>query len=88
MITPTIGRKAIAEVLSLHDVVKRHWEYGRWAFASALFIWVPWNVFYSVVAHFSGLSESGALKALLNFAMPMTQTWADRRAMRAERQLI
>jgi O-antigen/teichoic acid export membrane protein len=29
-----------------------------------------------VVAHFSGLAESGALKALLNLAMPMTQTYA------------
>jgi O-antigen/teichoic acid export membrane protein len=60
----------------LKEVCIRHWEYGRWAFASALFVWVPWNGFYSVVAHYSGLAESGALKALLNLAMPMTQTYA------------
>jgi O-antigen/teichoic acid export membrane protein/thymidylate kinase len=76
LLRPTVSRKAIAKVLSVKEVCVRHWEYGRWAFASALFVWVPWNGFYSVVAHFSGLAESGALKALLNLAMPMTQTFA------------
>ncbi len=76
LLRPTISRKAIAKVLSMKEVCIRHWEYGRWAFASALFVWVPWNGFYSVVAHYSGLAESGALKALLNLAMPMTQTFA------------
>ena len=75
LLRPTISRKAIAKVLSMREVGKQHWHYGRWAFASALFIWVPWNGFYSVVAHFSGLAGSGALKALLNLAMPMTQTY-------------
>jgi len=75
LLRPTISRKAIAKVLSVREVGKQHWHYGRWAFASALFIWVPWNGFYSVVAHFSGLAGSGALKALLNLAMPMTQTY-------------
>jgi O-antigen/teichoic acid export membrane protein len=73
---PTVSRKAIAEALSVKEVFARHWEYGQWACASVLFIWIPWNGFYSVVAHFSGLAESGALKALLNLAMPMTQTFA------------
>jgi O-antigen/teichoic acid export membrane protein len=76
ILQPTIGRKAIAEALSVREVLRRHWQYGRWAFASVLFIWIPWNGFYSVVAHYSGLAESGALKALLNLAMPMTQTYA------------
>jgi O-antigen/teichoic acid export membrane protein len=73
---PTRSRKAIAKVLSLREVATQHWQYGRWAFVSSLFVWVPWNGFYSVVAHFSGLAESGALRALLNLAMPMTQTYA------------
>ena len=73
---PTVSRKAIAKALSVKEVFAQHWEYGQWACASVLFIWIPWNGFYSVVAHFSGLAESGALKALLNLAMPMTQTFA------------
>jgi O-antigen/teichoic acid export membrane protein/thymidylate kinase len=76
LLQPAASRKVITQVLSVREVCKRHWQYGRWAFASALFVWVPWNGFYSVVAHFSGLAESGALKALLNLAMPMTQTYA------------
>ena len=76
LLRPTISSKAIAEVLSVKEVAVRHWQYGRWALASALFVWVPWNGFYSVVAHYSGLAESGSLKALLNLAMPMTQTYA------------
>ena len=75
LLRPTINEKAISKVLSVKDVLKRHWHYGRWAFASSLFIWVPWNSYYSVVTHFSGLAESGTLKALLNLAMPMTQTY-------------
>jgi O-antigen/teichoic acid export membrane protein len=72
---PAVSKKAISSVLSVGEVCKRHWEYGRWAFASALFIWIPWNGVYSVVAHYAGLGESGALKALLNLAMPMSQTY-------------
>jgi O-antigen/teichoic acid export membrane protein/thymidylate kinase len=73
---PSTSRKAIAEVLSAREVATRHWRYGRWALISGLFIWVPWNIFYSVVAYFSGLAGSGALKALLNLAMPMTQMYS------------
>ena len=76
LLGPTINEKAISKVLSAREVLNRHWIYGRWAFASALFIWIPWNSFYSVVTHYSGLAESGTLKALLNLAMPMTQTYA------------
>lgn len=76
LLRPTISEKAISKVLSVKEVLKKHWHYGRWAFASALFIWIPWNSFYSVVTHYSGLAESGTLKALLNLAMPMTQTYA------------
>jgi O-antigen/teichoic acid export membrane protein len=76
LLRPAVSEKAIFKVLSMREVVMRHWHYGRWAFASALFIWIPWNSFYSVVTHYSGLAESGTLKALLNLAMPMTQTYA------------
>jgi O-antigen/teichoic acid export membrane protein len=37
---------------------------------------VPWNVFYTLVASFSGMAHSGELRALLNFALPMAQTYA------------
>lgn len=60
----------------LRDVSVQHWEYGRWALASAIFMWVPWNIFYTLVASFSGMAQSGQLRALLNFALPLAQTYA------------
>jgi len=39
-------------------------------------MWVPWNIFYTLVASFSGLAHSGELRALLNFALPVAQTYA------------
>ena len=56
------------------DVGTRHWNYGRWAISGSLFIWIPWSVYYAVVAHFSGLAEVANLRALLNLALPVTQT--------------
>jgi O-antigen/teichoic acid export membrane protein len=61
---------------SLRQVTRENWEYGRWALASSIFMWVPWNVFYTLVASFSGMAQSGQLRALMNFALPMAQTYA------------
>jgi O-antigen/teichoic acid export membrane protein len=58
------------------EVAKEHWTYGRWALASSFFIWIPWNLYYTVVSGFSGLAAAGELRALLNLALPMTQTYA------------
>ena len=58
------------------EAAKEHWKYGRWALASSFFIWVPWNLYYTVVSSFSGLAATGELRALLNLALPMTQTYA------------
>jgi O-antigen/teichoic acid export membrane protein len=60
----------------LKQIIREHWRYGRWAIASALFIWIPWNMYYAIVTRFSGLASAGELRALLNLAMPMTQTYA------------
>jgi O-antigen/teichoic acid export membrane protein/thymidylate kinase len=57
----------------LWEVGHRHWNYGRWAILGSLFIWIPWGVYYPVVAHFSGLAEVANLRALLNLALPVTQ---------------
>ncbi len=60
----------------LERVWGEHWEYGKWALASSVFMWVPWNIFYTLVASFSGMADSGQLRALLNFALPLAQTYA------------
>ena len=61
---------------ALAEVCVRHWRYGRWALMSGLFVWIPWNIYYWFVAHFSGLADAGTLRALLNLALPITQTYS------------
>jgi O-antigen/teichoic acid export membrane protein len=57
-------------------VANEHWCYGRWALGSSLFTWISWNVWYAIVSSFTGLEATGTLKALLNLAMPVTQSFA------------
>ena len=70
------GPKVTVRVLTLREVSRQHWRYGCWALVSGLFIWIPWNIFYSLVAHFSGLAEAGTLRALLNLALPITSAYS------------
>lgn len=58
------------EALSVSDVAREHWQYGRWALASAAAMWVPLNVYYLVLPAWGGLEAAGALKALMNLANP------------------
>lgn len=60
----------------LADAWRRHWSYGRWALATAGISWIPANIFYPLVSSFSGMAQAGELKALMNFALPMSQTYA------------
>jgi O-antigen/teichoic acid export membrane protein len=59
---------------SLGEISRRHWVYGRWALASSVLVSSPWNVQYASLSIFSGMAATGALKALLNFYVPVTQT--------------
>lgn len=56
--------------LSARNVASEHWAYGRWVLASALPSWTFPNLFYLLLPLRFGLKESGALKAILNLAMP------------------
>src|SRR5205807_8963458 len=42
---------------SLSAVCVRHWCYGWWARTRGLFVWIPWNIYYWFLAHFSGLAD-------------------------------
>lgn len=61
---------------SLRDTWHRHWRYGRWALASYAMMWLPANMFYPLLSSLSGTAKAGELKALMNFASPMQQTYA------------
>lgn len=49
-----------------------HWSYGRWSLGSAALRWVPGNILYSMTGAFLGLADTGALKALLNLLLPLS----------------
>lgn len=53
----------------------RHWAYGRWALAGAIATWIPYYMYYPLVTSFSGIAQAGQLRALMNFALPMEQTF-------------
>ena len=58
---------------SLSEIVGLHWNYGRWALASAGASWAMSAVFYFAISSFHGLSASGEMKALLNLSAPAAQ---------------
>jgi O-antigen/teichoic acid export membrane protein len=55
---------------------RSHWRYGRWALASSVAGWVPMYVYYPLLSTFSGITQSGELRALMNFAQPLAQFYA------------
>jgi O-antigen/teichoic acid export membrane protein len=54
----------------------RHWGYGRWALASCVANWIPAYIYYPLLSSFAGMAQSGQLKALMNFTLPVEQTKA------------
>src|ERR1700677_1086710 len=54
----------------------KHWEYGRWALATCVVGWIPNYVYIPLVSSFSGMATAGELRALMNLAAPVLQTYA------------
>ena len=61
---------------NFRDTWRRHWSYGQWALATAVVMWVPFNIFYPLLSSFSGMAQAGELKALMNFGAPVLQAYA------------
>ena len=57
------------------QVCKRHWQYGRWALATSMATWVPFYMYYPLLTTFSGMAPAGELRALMNLALPLEQTY-------------
>jgi O-antigen/teichoic acid export membrane protein len=53
----------------------KHWEYGRWALGVSVVTWIPYYMYYPLVSAFSGMAQAGQLKALMNLALPMEQSY-------------
>jgi O-antigen/teichoic acid export membrane protein len=53
----------------------KHWEYGRWALAVSVVTWIPYYMYYPLVSAFGGMAQAGQLRALMNLALPMEQSY-------------
>jgi O-antigen/teichoic acid export membrane protein len=58
---------------TLSRVAQQHWTYGRWALASSVVTWIPWNIHYALLGHFSGMAGAGGFRALVNLTLPLAQ---------------
>ena len=54
-------------------VLAAHWNYGRWALATGMLMWVPLNLFFIVLSGWVSLEASATLKALTNVVLPLMQ---------------
>jgi len=60
--------------LTLRQVWREHWAYGKWALGSAMVNWIPQNIFYSVTGALLGMRGAGAFRGLMNLTLPVAHT--------------
>jgi O-antigen/teichoic acid export membrane protein len=61
--------------LATKEVLLQHWNYGRWALASSVVIWLSAAIYYPLMGSYFSLAETGAFKALMNLASPVGQVF-------------
>ncbi len=64
------------EIPDLRQTWSKHWSYGKWALGSSIVGWIPTYLYFSVVSVFAGIAHAGELRALMNLAGPVLQTYA------------
>jgi O-antigen/teichoic acid export membrane protein len=69
---PSMGLSAASANSSV--VLRKHWMYGRWFIAATFVMWLPWNIYYTVLGRYAGFAEVGVLRVLMNLYMPLSQT--------------
>jgi len=60
----------------LGEVWTQHRQYGRWSLATYVCAWIPENVYYLLLPSWHGLEASAALRATLNFLIPISRVGA------------
>lgn len=55
------------------EVWRESWQFGKWEMGIALVAWLPASLCYPVTSAVLGQGEAGGLRALQNFALPVTQ---------------
>jgi O-antigen/teichoic acid export membrane protein len=64
------------ETPDLRQTWQKHWTYGKWALGSSIVGWIPTYLYFSIVSIFAGIAHAGELRALMNLAGPVLQTYA------------
>jgi O-antigen/teichoic acid export membrane protein len=60
----------------LRETWRKHWSYGKWALGSSIAGWIPNYLYFSIITLFAGIAHAGELRALMNIAGPVLQTYA------------
>lgn len=58
------------------QIIQDHWYYGKWAGAKALFMWIPNNIYYSIMPVTMGIVESANLRAYINLVVPIQNVFS------------
>ena len=69
LLQPSLGSNSGEPTVK--QVAIEHWRYGRWSLATVGTNWFPSNIYYVILPAWLGLGDAGALRALMNLAMPV-----------------
>ena len=72
LLRPTLATDSSA----IRAVAADHWRYGRWSVATAGASWLPSNIYYVLLPAWMSMEGAAALRALMNFAMPVLHSMA------------
>ena len=53
------------------EIVRAHWQYGRWALASGVLMWLPANIYFVILPAWQSLAATATLKAAGNLVTPI-----------------
>jgi O-antigen/teichoic acid export membrane protein len=67
------ARRRPVEALPVEHVAREHWRYGKWLFASSLLAMGIPDVQTILLSLLVDLKSAGALRALMNFVLPLSQ---------------
>jgi glycosyltransferase involved in cell wall biosynthesis len=62
-----------SSLLDARSILKQHWHYGRWVFATGFVSWLSVGAYFFLVGALLRIEDVAALRALQNFALPMPQ---------------
>jgi O-antigen/teichoic acid export membrane protein len=65
--------KSNGESIPVPEIAREHWRYGKWLFASALLAMGAPDVQTILLSVLVDLKSAGALRALMNFVLPLSQ---------------